>query len=162
MACRPHSGRHRPLFWNAAHLKKGAGSLLCMRATSLPLRLRHADLWNAVSQHWRMRPGTAPMHVGSWQFCDFAEVIQVGLLKAPAGAALRKKSGGRLVEDRRGRPSRPYVSGVARISRRALTELLRYWGLPNLQVINREAHVARCSTEARDRRAAPPSASGLA
>jgi hypothetical protein len=32
--------------------------------------------------------------------------------------------------------------------------LLDYWGLPNLQVINREVHVAKCATEARDRRVA--------
>jgi hypothetical protein len=30
--------------------------------------------------------------------------------------------------------------------------LLAYWGLPNLQVINRDTHVAKCATEARDRR----------
>jgi hypothetical protein len=41
-------------------------------------------------------------------------------------------------------------------------KLLDYWGLPNLQVINQEAHVAECSTEARDRRAARYPASGLA
>src|SRR5580704_10536048 len=29
--------------------------------------------------------------------------------------------------------------------------LLAYWGLPNLQVINRDAHVAKCANEARDR-----------
>jgi hypothetical protein len=32
--------------------------------------------------------------------------------------------------------------------------LLAYWGLPNLQVINRDVHAAKCTTEARDRRAA--------
>jgi hypothetical protein len=30
-------------------------------------------------------------------------------------------------------------------------DLLDYWGLPNLQVINREAHVLKCADEARDR-----------
>ena len=30
-------------------------------------------------------------------------------------------------------------------------ELLGYWGLPNLQVINRDAHVAKCAEEARYR-----------
>jgi hypothetical protein len=29
--------------------------------------------------------------------------------------------------------------------------LLDYWGLPNLQVINRDAHAAKCATEARER-----------
>ena len=32
--------------------------------------------------------------------------------------------------------------------------LLDYWGLPNLQVINRDAHAAKCADEARDRSAA--------
>jgi hypothetical protein len=30
--------------------------------------------------------------------------------------------------------------------------LLDYWGLPNLQAINRDAHVAKCADEARERR----------
>jgi hypothetical protein len=30
-------------------------------------------------------------------------------------------------------------------------ELLGFWGLPNLQVINRDAHAAKCAAEARDR-----------
>ena len=33
-------------------------------------------------------------------------------------------------------------------------KLLDYWGLPNLQVINRDVHTAKCATEARDRRTA--------
>jgi hypothetical protein len=30
--------------------------------------------------------------------------------------------------------------------------LLNYWGVPNLQVINREVHVAKCADEANYRR----------
>jgi hypothetical protein len=41
-------------------------------------------------------------------------------------------------------------------------ELLGYWGLPNLQVINRDVHAAKCATEARDRRATRYVPSGLA
>jgi hypothetical protein len=33
-------------------------------------------------------------------------------------------------------------------------KLVNFWGLPNLQVINRDAHAAKCAIEARDRRAA--------
>jgi len=33
-------------------------------------------------------------------------------------------------------------------------KLLDFWGLPNLQVINRDVHAAKCAVEARDRRAA--------
>ena len=32
--------------------------------------------------------------------------------------------------------------------------LLSYWGLPNLQVINRDVHAKKCAAEAQDRRAA--------
>jgi hypothetical protein len=39
--------------------------------------------------------------------------------------------------------------------------LLDYWGLPNLQVINRDVHAAKCATEARDRSAARALASDL-
>src|SRR6476619_2624989 len=35
-------------------------------------------------------------------------------------------------------------------------ELLTYWGLPNLQVINCDVHAVKCAIEARDRRAALP------
>ena len=31
-------------------------------------------------------------------------------------------------------------------------DLLHYWGLPNVQVINRDVHLAKCVAEARDRR----------
>jgi hypothetical protein len=40
--------------------------------------------------------------------------------------------------------------------------LLHYWGLPNLQVINRDVHAAKCATEARDRRTAGDSTSEFA
>jgi hypothetical protein len=33
-------------------------------------------------------------------------------------------------------------------------ELLNYWALPNLQVINRDVHATKCAIEARDRSAA--------
>ena len=33
--------------------------------------------------------------------------------------------------------------------------LLDFWGLPNLQLINRDAHVAKCAVEAGGRRAVP-------
>jgi hypothetical protein len=32
-------------------------------------------------------------------------------------------------------------------------KLLDFWGLPNLQVINRDVHATKCANEARDRRA---------
>ncbi len=41
-------------------------------------------------------------------------------------------------------------------------KLLDFWGLPNLQVINRDAHAAKSALEARGRRAAPRLATELA
>ena len=41
-------------------------------------------------------------------------------------------------------------------------KLLDFWGLPNLQVINRDVHAAKCAIEARDRRAARSIESELA
>jgi hypothetical protein len=35
-------------------------------------------------------------------------------------------------------------------------KLLDFWGLPNLQVINRVVHAAKCANEAQDRRAQRP------
>jgi hypothetical protein len=34
----------------------------------------------------------------------------------------------------------------------AWPELLAFWGVPNLQVINRDAHAVKCAAEADDRR----------
>jgi hypothetical protein len=33
--------------------------------------------------------------------------------------------------------------------------LLAYWGVPNLQLINRDAHAAKCAGEASERRSKP-------
>ena len=45
---------------------------------------------------------------------------------------------------------------------KAWPSLLEFWGVPNLQVINRDAHVAKCADEARFRlrMAAPASSAG--
>jgi hypothetical protein len=40
--------------------------------------------------------------------------------------------------------------------------LLDFWDLPNLRMINRDVHAAKCAIEARDRRAAPSLLSELA
>jgi hypothetical protein len=37
----------------------------------------------------------------------------------------------------------------------AWPSLLSFWGLPNLQVINRDAHTAKCAAEAGTRRRIP-------
>jgi hypothetical protein len=49
-----------------------------------------------------------------------------------------------------------YFRCGANIALRRGRSLLGYWGLPNLQVINRDSHVAQCATEARGRHASRP------
>ena len=44
----------------------------------------------------------------------------------------------------------------------ACPALLHYWGLPNLQVINRDVHAAKFASEGRDRRTASDFTSELA
>ena len=58
------------------------------------------------------------------------------------------------MEDRRGRSPGPAVPGVARAPPHAWPSLLGFWGVPNLQVINRDVHLGKCAEEARSRRVA--------
>ena len=55
------------------------------------------------------------------------------------------------LENRRSRPSRSAVSGGREHPQTPWPTLLNFWGLPNLQVINREAHRVKCAAEARSR-----------
>jgi hypothetical protein len=108
----------------------------------------HADLWGSGANK------NANWHcacVIAWQFWN-----------APSGEArvLRRlqarrcaESGGRLWKG----PEIDHRVPLFRVwSERRDTpwpELLDYWGLPNLQVINRDAHTAKCAAEARERSA---------
>jgi hypothetical protein len=117
----------------------------------------HADLWNAgpnKNATWHCACAVA------WQFWTTPS-DQVGLLRR-LQARRCGETGGRLWKTAEVDHRIPLFR-VWREHRDApWPELLGYWGLPNLQVINREAHVAKCSTEARDRRAARYPASGIA
>jgi hypothetical protein len=117
----------------------------------------HADLWNAgpnKNATWHCACAVA------WQFWTTPS-DQVGLLRR-LQARRCGETGGRLWKTAEVDHRIPLFRVWREYRDAPWPKLLGYWGLPNLQVINREAHVAKCSTEARDRRAAPYPASRLA
>ena len=109
----------------------------------------HVDLWDSgfnTNANWHCAC------VIAWQFWN-----------APSGYArlLRRlqarrcgQSGGRLWKNAEVDHRVPLFRVWSENRGTPWPELLAYWGLPNLQVINREVHVVKCASEARDRRAA--------
>ena len=111
----------------------------------------HADLWD----------GSANMNANWHCAC----VIAWQLWNAPSGYArlLRRlqahrcgQSGGRLWKSAEVDHRVPLFRVWSEHRGTPWPELLTYWGLPNLQVINRDVHAVKCAIEARDRRAALP------
>jgi hypothetical protein len=72
------------------------------------------------------------------------------------------QTGGRLWKDAEVDHRVPLYRVWSEYRSTAWPDLLAYWGLPNLQVINREAHVLKGANEARDRsaRRSPVTADG--
>lgn len=109
----------------------------------------HVDLWDAGPNR------NATWHcacVIAWQFWN-----------APSGQArlLRRlqarrcgQTGARLWKDAEVDHRVPLFRVWSEYRDAPWPQLLDFWGLPNLQVINRDAHAAKCAVEARDRRAA--------
>ena len=117
----------------------------------------HVDLWNGGANK------KATWHcacVVAWEFWN-----------APSGQArlLRRlqarrcgQTGGRLWKTAEIDHRVPLFRVWSEHGNAPWPKLLDYWGLPNLQVINRDVHIAKCATEARDRQAARPIASECA
>jgi hypothetical protein len=109
----------------------------------------HVDLWDAGVNR------NAAWHcacVIAWQFWN-----------APSGEArlLRRlqarrcgQSGSRLWKDAEVDHRVPLFQVWREYRDAPWPELLSYWGLPNLQLINRDVHVEKCASEARTRRGA--------
>ena len=109
----------------------------------------HADPWQGGANR------NANWHAAcviAWQFWN-----------APSGEAplLRRlqarrcaQSGGRLWRNAEVDHRVPLFRVWSEFRETQWPALLDYWGLPNLQVINREAHAAKCAHEARERREA--------
>jgi hypothetical protein len=107
----------------------------------------HADLW-----------GAGPNKKANWH-C--ACVIAWQFWNAPSGEARllrrlqarhRAQSGGRLWKNAEIDHRIPLFRVWSELRETPWPRLLDYWGLPNLQVINRDAHAAKSATEARERR----------
>ena len=106
----------------------------------------HRDLWNAGQNKNAMWHCAC---VIAWRFWN-APNSEAGLLRRLQGRRCGQ-IGGRLWNDAEV-DHRVALFLVWRDHRHeAWPKLLSYWGLPNLQVINREAHVAKCAVEARYR-----------
>jgi hypothetical protein len=109
----------------------------------------HADLWD------RGPNKNASWHsacVVAWQFWN-APSAQARLLRRVQGRRCAS-TGGRLWKDAEVDHRVPLYRVWGHHRDVPWPSLLAYWGLPNLQVINRESHAAKCATEARDRQAA--------
>jgi hypothetical protein len=108
----------------------------------------HRDLWGAGPNR------NATWHAAcviAWQFWN-APSDHVRLLKR-VQARRCAESGARLWKTAEVDHRVP-LFGVWRDHRQmSWPGLLGFWGLPNLQVINRDVHAAKCATEARHRRA---------
>jgi hypothetical protein len=106
----------------------------------------HRDLWGSGPNRraqWHLAC------VQAWKFWQ-APSDQIRLLKR-AQAHRCRETGGRLMRDAEVDHRTPLYR-VWRDHRDApWPELLAFWGRPNLQVINRPAHLAKCAAEAGDR-----------
>ncbi len=109
----------------------------------------HTDLWNAGLNK------NATWHcacVIAWQFWN-APSGEARLLRR-LQARRRAQSGSRLWKNAEVDHRVPLFRVWTELRDTSWPKLLDYWGLPNLQVINREVHVAKCADEARERSAA--------
>ena len=109
----------------------------------------HVDLWDAGPNK------NATWHcacVVAWQFWN-APSSQAGLLRR-LQARRCGETGGRLWKIAEVDHRIPLFRVWNECRDNSWPKLLGYWGLPNLQMINRDVHAAKCATEAQDRRAA--------
>ena len=109
----------------------------------------HVDLWKSGPNK------NAVWHcacVVAWQFWN-APNSQIQLLRRIQSRRCAQ-SGGRLWRNAEVDHCVPLFRVWSEHRDTSWPRLLDFWGLPNLQVINRDVHAAKCATEARDRRVA--------
>ena len=142
--CRPPSER-RPRRIAKTHTRRVPASAAC--AGNRCIALAGMSICG-IAVPTRMQIGTAPASLpGNSGMCRVTRPACCGVSKH---AAVAKPA------DDYGRPprltteSRCFGYG-ANTGMRHGRHLLDYWGLPNLRVINRDAHAAKCAAEARDR-----------
>jgi hypothetical protein len=106
----------------------------------------HVDLWKSGPNK------NAVWHcacVVAWQFWN-APSSQIQLLRRLQSRRCAQ-SGGRLWRDAEVDHLVPLFRVWSEHRDTPWPRLLDFWGLPNLQVINRDIHAVKCATEARDR-----------
>ena len=109
----------------------------------------HVDLWKSGPNK------NAVWHcacVVAWQFWN-APNSQIQLLRRIQSRRCAQ-SGGRLWRNAEVDHCVPLFRVWSEHRDTSWPRLLDFWGLPNLQVINRDVHAAKCATEARERRVA--------
>jgi hypothetical protein len=107
----------------------------------------HADLWDAgVNKNANWHSAC----VIAWQFWN-APSGQTKLLRRLQGRRCRQTNR-RLLQAAEVDHAVPLFQVWRQHRDAAWPDLLAFWGMPNLQVINREVHVAKCAVEAKGRR----------
>jgi hypothetical protein len=106
----------------------------------------HVDLWGKGRNKRAIWHGAC---VIAWQFWN-APSEQAPLLRR-LQARRCGQTGSRLWKDAEVDHRVPLYRVWSEYRDTAWPELLAYWGLPNLQVINRDAHLLKCADEARHR-----------
>ena len=106
----------------------------------------HVDLWDGGNKNARWHCAC----VVAWQFWN-APRGEIRLLRR-LQARRCGQTGGRLWKSAEVDHRVPLSRVWSERRDSPWPELLYYWGLPNIQVINRDAHLAKCGVEARDRR----------
>jgi len=138
----PRSFRQPPAPYRERAFTRGGG--FCCVCGQPVYRLGwHVDLWDAGPNQkasWHSACVTA------WNFWS-APSDHVRLLRRLQERRCRE-SGKRLLKSAEVDHRVPLFQVFKEQRELPWPQLLAYWGLPNLQVINREAHVAKCAAEA--------------
>jgi hypothetical protein len=142
----PTTFRMPPAPYRESAYARGAGSW-CVCGQPVYRFGWHADLWGAGANK------NATWHcacVIAWQFWN-APSGEAPLLRRLQARRCRQ-TGGRLWRNAEVDHRVPLFRVWNENRDMPWQKLLDFWGLPNLQVINRDAHAAKCAIEARHRR----------
>lgn len=144
----PASFRAPPAPYREKAFTKGAG-FCCVCGQPVYRFGWHADLWDAGPNKNAIWHSAC---VVAWQLWN-APSAQAKLLRKLQGRRCRETNR-RLLKTSEVDHQVPLFQVWKQHRDAPWPQLLGYWGVPNLQVINREVHVAKCADEARGRSAA--------
>lgn len=142
----PANFRIPPAPYREAAFAKGSG-FCCVCGQPVYRFGWHVDLWDRgvnINAKWHAAC------VIAWQFWN-APSAQAKVLRKLQGRRCRETDR-RLLRTAEVDHRTPLFQVWSRHRDTPWPDLLGYWGLPNLQIINREVHAAKCASEARKRR----------